>query len=70
MVRCTFSCSSTEDAAGYGLLSNRETKLVDDTGNEYFANKIQIGKKAAGENGDIHVPLTKGSRYTTKLFDI
>jgi hypothetical protein len=65
IVRCTFSFNPDRDQ-GYNVSLNRDqTKLVDSSGNEYFASKVQVGSKTAGANGNLTLNITKGANYNT-----
>lgn len=65
-VSCTFSITTSEDK-DYTISLERRTKIVDGGGNEYFANKIQIGNRIADANGYLTLDLVKKSVYKTTI---
>jgi hypothetical protein len=66
IVRCTFSFSPSTDV-GYIVALSQSTKLVDSSGNEYFASRVQIGSKTAGAGGSVSLDVIKGARYNTTV---
>jgi len=47
------------------MLLNNNINLVDSSGNEYYANRFQIGNRSAVANNRLWVNLVKGARYKT-----
>jgi hypothetical protein len=60
LVSCTLVLSSDTDR-NIGLHAAQWTKIVDSSGNEYIANKVQIGKKA--DRNTVPVSMAKGASY-------
>ena len=66
VVSCTLSLSTSQDL-GYVVVLNNETKLVDSSGNEYRANRVQIGDRTAGSGNQLNFNMAKGARYRTTI---
>ena len=60
LVSCTLVLSSDKEQ-NLGLHAAQWTKLVDSSGNEYIADKVQIGKKA--DRNTVSVTMAKGASY-------
>lgn len=62
LVSCTLVLSSEADR-GFSLNAAEYTKLVDSSGSEYSANKIQIGKRV--DRSSVAINMAKGASYRT-----
>jgi hypothetical protein len=61
---CTFLLSSNEDKPSMGL-QVLSSKLVDSSGKEYLANRVQVGDSA--DQQQVNFPMVKGADYTATL---
>jgi hypothetical protein len=60
VINCTVVITSEIDY-GNKLYAAPWTKLVDSSGNEYFADKVQVGKKV--DQKEVPFFMAKGARY-------
>jgi len=66
VVSCTLSLSSSQDV-GYVVVLNNNTRIVDAGGNEYYASKVQIGKRIAGSSSNLNFDMAKNAIYPTTI---
>ncbi len=60
IVNCTVVLTAEADT-NTGLFAAPWTKLVDSSGNEYFADKVQVGKKV--DQKEVAFSMAKGASY-------
>ncbi len=66
VVSCTLSLSSSQDL-GYVVVLNNNTRIVDAGGNEYYASKVQVGKRIAGSSSQLNFDMAKNAIYPTTI---
>ena len=66
-VSCTLVLTASDDRGDYVVVLNNGTKLVDSSGNEYYASQVQIGKRFAGSNSQLNFTMAKGAHYKVTI---
>ncbi len=66
IVSCILSLTRSSDG-GYGISTNKDTKIVDAEGNEYYPSKVQVGKRIAGPGSPLTFDMAQNANYPTTI---
>jgi hypothetical protein len=66
VVICTLSLSTQKDKQ-YSINLGPRSRLVDSSGNEYHAGKVQIGDRIANRDQTLYFNMADGAKYRTTV---